>query len=326
MSATTMNATTLLRAEDLCVHFPVHGGVLRRVIGHVRAVDGVSLEVRSHQIVSVVGESGCGKSSLGLALLGLNPIASGRLWLQDQAIDVRRLSAWRAFRRDFQIVFQDPYSSLNPRHTVLEMLSEPMQVHRLAPRRELRERAAALLQRVGLDGDYLSRYPHAFSGGQRQRLAIARALAVEPRLIVCDEIVAALDVSVQAQIINLLLKLREEMGLALLFISHDLSLVQSISDRVHVMYLGRFAESAPPAELFRHPRHPYTRALLSSIPTLQRGQRPAILAGEPPSPMRPPTGCAFHTRCPLVQERCRQERPELRDLGGVAAACHFPLE
>ncbi|MBX7059520.1 MAG: ATP-binding cassette domain-containing protein [Leptospirales bacterium] len=325
MSAATAS-TSLLAAEDIRVYYPVHGGILRRVVGQVRAVDGVSLQISPGEIVSVVGESGCGKSTLGLALLGLTPVASGRLSLNGKPIEVRKPSSWRPFRRDFQIVFQDPYGSLNPRHTVQEMLSEPLQIHKLAKATDLRDRAAELLQRVGLDRDYLNRYAHAFSGGQRQRLAIARALAVEPRLIVCDEIVAALDVSVQAQIVNLLLRLREEMGLALLFISHDLSLVRSISNRVHVMYLGRIAESATSGELFSRPRHPYTRSLLDSIPTLQRGKRPSILTGEPPSAMNPPAGCAFHTRCPGRKELCSRERPELQAVDGGLAACHFPLE
>ncbi|MCB1323598.1 MAG: ATP-binding cassette domain-containing protein [Leptospiraceae bacterium] len=320
-----MSTGQLLRVRDLQVLFPIHGGVMRRTVGHVHAVNGVSLEIGKSEIVSVVGESGCGKSTLGLALLGLVKVTAGDLWLEGEALDVHRFSSWKRFRRDFQIIFQDPYSSLNPRHTIYEILSEPLIVHKLSPRRELRDRVASLLDRVGLSPDYMDRYPHAFSGGQRQRINIARALGLEPRVLICDEIVSALDVSVQAQIINLLLDLKQELGLSLLFISHDLSLVRAISDHIHVMYLGRVVEHGTPQQLFEAPAHHYTRALLRSIPGLDRSRRPILLEGEVPSAVNLPTGCAFYSRCPARQSRCQNERPTLElEPGGSMAACFFP--
>lgn len=312
----------LIEAKDLKVYFPVHGGVLRRKVGEVKAVDGVSLSVGEGELISIVGESGCGKSTLGNALLGLVSVTSGELKLDGQPINLCKAASWQPYRKDFQIIFQDPYTSLNPRHTIYEIISEPLLVHGLCDQSEAADRVSILLKKVGLSPDYMSRYPHAFSGGQRQRINIARAIALEPRAIVADEIVAALDVSIQAQIINLLLELKAELGLSLLFISHDLSLVRSISDRTYVMYLGRIAEAGE--TLFERPRHPYTRALLDSIPTLDRTRRPALLEGEVPSPMNPPQGCAFHTRCKLSRERCRAERPELDS--ATSAACWFPLD
>ncbi|MCB1318097.1 MAG: ATP-binding cassette domain-containing protein [Leptospiraceae bacterium] len=315
----TVSTSTLLYARNLKVHFPVVGGVFRRTVGHVKAVNGVSLELKAGEIVSVVGESGCGKSTLGNAILGLVPVTDGELRLAGSSVNIHHRKAWNAFRRDFQIIFQDPYSSLNPRHTVYEIVAEPMLVHGVCNRQEARERVAELLDTVGLSPDYMSRYPHAFSGGQRQRISIARCIGLKPKAIICDEIVSALDVSVQAQIINLLLRLKAELNLSLLFISHDLSLVRHISDRVHVMYLGKIVESGRAEDLFNAPRHPYTRALLDSIPTLDRNRRPGLLAGEVPSPVNMPSGCAFHTRCPLARDRCRSETPQLMDSkGGVS--------
>lgn len=319
-------SAALLEVENLKVHFPVQAGVFRRTVGHVRAVDGVSLRVRAGEVAAIVGESGCGKSTLGLAALGLVTPTAGAIRLDGQDLDIHRPASWKPFRRKFQIIFQDPYSSLNPRATIFETLAEPLMIHKLAKRAELRDRVANLLARVGLEADYMSRYPHAFSGGQRQRLSIARALALEPQLIVCDEIVSALDVSVQAQIINLLLELKRELGLALLFISHDLALVRNVSDQVNVMYLGKIVESGPTALALRQPRHPYTNALLASIPTLQRGKKPVALAGEPPSPVNPPSGCAFRTRCSRAQKRCSEETPALATENGIQAACFFPIE
>jgi oligopeptide/dipeptide ABC transporter ATP-binding protein len=324
----TQDSAPLLSVKHLKTWFPVTGGVLRKTVGYVKAVNDVSLSLHRGEVLSVVGESGCGKSTLGYSILGLVPPTGGELELAGKRIDIRRPSAWNPFRKDFQIIFQDPYTSLNPRHTLFEILAEPMRVHAIAPERELRERVAALLAKVGLSPDYMHRFPHAFSGGQRQRIGIARALALSPKLIVCDEVVAALDVSVQAQIINLLMELKQELGLSLLFISHDLSLVKAISDRVLVMYLGKIAEAAAAADLFAAPRHPYTAALLESIPTLDRGRRPKLLGGEIPSPVNLPPGCPFAGRCPKVQDRCRRETPDLFPMGPAGAsraACFYPI-
>ena len=316
----------LVEARDLRTYFPVTEGVLRRTVGHVRAVDGVDLTIRRGQTVSVVGESGCGKSTLGNSILGLVRPTGGRLWLDRQELDISKPAAWEPFRRQYQIVFQDPNTSLNPRHTVFEILSEPLLAHRLFTRDTVREEVAALLSRVGLSPDYMRRYPHAFSGGQRQRLCIARAIGLRPKLLVCDEVTAALDVSVQAQIITLLQDLQREMGLSMLFISHDLSVVKAISDIVHVMYLGTIVESASRHTLFASPAHPYTRALLDSIPTLHRGRLPAVLAGEIPSPVAKPDGCPFHTRCFRAEARCRSERPlQTQRSKTDSVACFFPI-
>ena len=315
----------LLAARNLKTWFPVTGGVMRKTVGHVKAVNDVSLSLAAGEVLSVVGESGCGKSTLGYSLLGLVPPSGGELELLGRRIDIRRPSAWDPFRKEFQIIFQDPYTSLNPRHTIYEILAEPMRVHAVAPEREMADRVAALLSKVGLAADYMHRFPHAFSGGQRQRIGIARALALSPKLIVCDEVVAALDVSVQAQIINLLMDLKRELGLSLLFISHDLSLVKAISDRVLVMYLGKIAEEARADDLFSSPRHPYTAALLDSIPTLDRGRRPKLLGGEIPSPVNLPPGCPFAGRCPRAQERCRRETPALFETEPTRAACFYPI-
>jgi oligopeptide/dipeptide ABC transporter ATP-binding protein len=319
-----MSAAPLLAARNLKTWFPVTGGVLRKTVGHVKAVNDVSLSLHAGEVLAVVGESGCGKSTLGYSLLGLVQPTGGELELAGKRIDIRRPSSWDPFRKDFQIIFQDPYTSLNPRHTLFEILAEPMRVHAIAPERELPERVASLLSKVGLAPDYMHRFPHAFSGGQRQRIGIARALALSPKLIVCDEVVAALDVSVQAQIINLLMELKREFGLSLLFISHDLSLVKAISDRVLVMYLGKIAEEAAAGDLFSAPRHPYTAALLESIPTLDRGRRPKLLGGEIPSPVNLPPGCPFAGRCPKVQDRCRRETPDLFPAAASRAACFYP--
>ena len=320
------DAAPILEVNHLKVYFPVSGGIFRRTVGHVKAVDDVSLSLAPGQLISVVGESGCGKSTLGNAILGLVTPTAGEIRLAGQSLDIRKKSSWQKFRKDFQIIFQDPYTSLNPRHTIYEIISEPLLVHGLCEKKEARDAVAGLLEKVGLSPDYMQRYPHAFSG-------------LRPKVIVADEIVAALDVSIQAQIINLLMELKDELGLSLLFISHDLSLVRSISDRVYVMYLGRIAEAADAAALFTRPRHHYTRALLDSIPTLDRSRRPLLLAGEVPSPVDPPSGCGFHTRCPAVQARCRVDRPELAGetksqslgsstapaVGENSAACWFPL-
>ncbi|HKP95588.1 MAG TPA: oligopeptide/dipeptide ABC transporter ATP-binding protein [Fibrobacteria bacterium] len=323
--AAASGSAPLLEAQGLKTWFPVSGGVMRKTVGHVKAVNDVTFSMRPGEVLSVVGESGCGKSTLGYSLLGLVPPTAGRLSLAGKAVDIRRTSSWNPYRKDFQIVFQDPYTSLNPRHTVFETLAEPMRAHGICPVRELPERVAGLLGKVGLSPDYMHRFPHAFSGGQRQRIGIARAIGLNPKLLVCDEVVAALDVSVQAQIIRLLMDLKAELGLSLLFISHDLSLVKSISDRVLVMYLGKIAEAAAAPDLFAAPRHPYTAALLESIPTLDRSRRPKLLGGEIPSPVNLPEGCAFAGRCPRAQDRCRQETPVLFRADRSEAACFYPV-
>jgi oligopeptide/dipeptide ABC transporter ATP-binding protein len=318
-------AVPLVSARGLKTFFPVTGGVFLKTQGYVKAVNDVSFDIGPGETVAVVGESGCGKSTLGYSLLGLVKPTEGELSLQGRRVDITRASAWDSFRKDFQIVFQDPYTSLNPRHTVFEILAEPMKVHRLHETRHLRAAVAELLEKVGLDASYMQRFPHAFSGGQRQRIGIARAIGLRPKLLVCDEVVAALDVSVQAQIIQLLLDLKAQLQLSLLFISHDLSLVKAVSDNVLVMYLGKIVEAAPAREIFAHPRHPYTAALLESIPTLDRNRRPKLLGGEIPSPVNLPQGCAFAGRCPRAQDRCRRETPELFEMGETRAACFYPV-
>ena len=316
----------LLEAKNLNTFFPVKGGVLQKVTGYVKAVNDVTLKVGEGEIVSVVGESGCGKSTLGLSILGLVPVTSGEIFLANNLIHFRNSVSWKPYRKDFQIIFQDPFTSLNPRHTIYRILSEPLLVHKIFTKKTVRDGVASLLDQVGLSPDYMQRFPHAFSGGQRQRIAIARSIGVHPKLIVCDEVASALDVSVQAQIIQLLMALRKEMGLALLFITHDLSLVKAISDRVYVMYVGKILESEPTRDLFENPQHPYSEALLNSIPTLDRSKRPQILKGEVPSPVNLPTGCIFRTRCPYAKEKCSERQPDLLHRNNGLVACYFPLK
>lgn len=308
----------ILQIENLTKHFPIKSGVFGRESGRVRAVDGVSFELREGETLGLVGESGCGKSTLGRTLLRLIEPTSGRIVWRGRDIVPLSSSDLRPLRREMQIIFQDPYASLNPRMTVGEIIGEAFAIHGLAKGKERRERVLDLMRRVGLRPDHFDRYPHEFSGGQRQRIGIARALAVSPKLIVADEPISALDVSIQAQIVNLLRDLQQELGLTYIFISHDLKIVEYLSDRVAVMYLGRVVEMAPSSDLYREPQHPYTRALLSAvpIPNPSRKRERVILEGDVPNPISPPSGCAFHPRCPLVIDRCRTEAPPLVQIGG----------
>jgi peptide/nickel transport system ATP-binding protein len=317
----------LLQVNDLKKHFPVRGGLFSRKSSFVHAVDGVSFEVERGETLSLVGESGCGKSTVGRAILRLFDITAGQVILDGKRIDDLPPDGLRSMRRRVQVVFQDPFSSLNPRMRVREILAEPIRNFGLAKSAvELAARLVALMDTVGLPRDALNRRPHEFSGGQRQRIGIARALAAEPELIVCDEAVSALDVSVKAQIVNLLQDLQQQFGLALLFISHDLAIVEHMTHRVAVMYLGKIVEMAPRQQIFTAPKHPYTKALLSAVPVPEPGavRNPTILKGDVPSPIHPPSGCRFHTRCPVAFDRCRTEEPELRlAAAGEWVACHL---
>ena len=320
-----MTESPLLRVEGLTKHFPVRGGLFLRTVGQVHAVDDVSFEVRQGETLGLVGESGCGKSTVGKSLLRLYEATSGAVYFEDEDITQMDRKRLRSLRRDIQIIFQDPFESLNARHTVGKILSEPFAIHKVGTVAERQRRVERLLERVGLDPAASSRFPHEFSGGQRQRIGIARAIALEPKLIVCDEAVSALDVSVQSQIVNLLLDLQRDMNLALIFIAHDLAVVKHISDRVAVMYLGEIVETERAQTIYEAPKHPYTQALLSAIPipdpTVQR-QR-TILSGDVPSPLAPPTGCRFHTRCSYADSKCRDVRPERVKIDEEAmVACH----
>jgi oligopeptide/dipeptide ABC transporter ATP-binding protein len=318
----------LLEVEGLTKHFAVRRGVLRRVVGRIEAVNDVSLTLRAGETLAVVGESGCGKSTLGRTILGLIPATAGRVRLSGEEVLGLPPAEMRRMRRRMQIIFQDPFGSLNPRMTVAETLAEPLLLHGIAARDDVGDRVADLLRTCGLAPYHAPRLPHEFSGGQRQRVGIARALATRPELIVCDEPVSALDVSVQAQILNLLAGLQRRMGLSYLFISHDLAVVRHVAARVAVIYLGRIVEEAPAAALFAAPRHPYTRALLAAAPRPDPGHGAghAPVTGDAPSALAPPPGCAFHPRCPRARERCRTERPALRPLGPARVACHYPEE
>lgn len=317
----------LLDVQHLQVHFPIRQGLFARTTGHVRAVEDVSLTVAAGEAVGLVGESGCGKTTLGRAILRLVEPTRGRIVFDGTELTGLNQRALRPLRRQFQMIFQDPYSSQNPRFTVADTIGEALEIHGLASgAANRRARIAELLQSVGLEPAMADRYPHEFSGGQRQRVGIARALAVEPRLIVCDEPVSALDVSIQAQVVNLLQDLQKARGLAYLFISHDLAVVEHLCQRVVVMYLGRVVEAGPAREVCRAPLHPYTQALLSAVPTVDpdsRRQR-IVLNGDVPNPIHQPAGCPFHPRCPVAEARCRTAAPEVRSLGpGRTAACHL---
>ena len=316
----------LLDVQNLKVHFPVKGSALSGTSSTVKAVDGVSLMVAAGEAVGLVGESGCGKSTLGRSVLRLLEPTSGRIFFDGQDITTLGARALRPLRRQFQMIFQDPFHSLNPRMTVGQSIGEALVIHGLGNSEAARQtRVAELLQSVGLTPDVADRFPHQFSGGQRQRIGIARALAVEPRLIVCDEPVSALDVSVQAQVINLLQDIQRDRGLAYLFISHDLAVVEHLCQRIVVMYLGRVVESGPAHSIVRNPQHPYTQVLLSAVPTVNPSAKldRILLSGDVPSPIHPPSGCPFHPRCPVAESRCRTERPEFRTVAhGHQAACH----
>ncbi len=323
-----MEPTPLLRVENLVKRFPIRSGVLSRVTDNVHAVDGVSLHIDAGETLGLVGESGCGKSTTGRCILRLIEPSAGEIWFEGRNVTHLDKAAQRALMRDMQIIFQDPFASLDPRMNVGRIVGEALVIHRLArTARERQDRVVQLLETVGLHPDHMRRFPHEFSGGQRQRIGIARALAVNPKLIICDEPVSALDVSIQAQVINLLEDLQQQLNLTYLFIAHDLSVVEHISRRVAVMYLGRIVEIAPARALYATPKHPYTEALLSAVPipdpTVQRKR--IVLKGDVPNPINPPAGCHFHPRCPRAEARCRSEAPVLRALGpGQQVACHFP--
>ncbi len=318
--------SVLLEVKNLVKHYPVRKGVFGRVTGQVHAVDDVSFSIAEGETLGLVGESGCGKSTTGKAVLKLVEPTSGSIDWRGRRIDQLSAANMRPFRRELQAVFQDPYSSLNPRMRAQDIVGEPIRNFENASNAEIRERVAALFDKVGLRADQMIKYPYEFSGGQRQRLGIARALALKPKLIVCDEPVSALDVSVQAQVINLLMDLQDEMQLSYLFVAHDLAVVEHISHRVAVMYLGKIVELTDKRSLFAHPQHPYTEALLSAVPTPDpRAQKKRIiLGGDVPSPINPPAGCRFHTRCPYAVERCRAEEPAMKEVRpGHFVACHL---
>ncbi len=304
----------LLDVRNLRQYFDIKGGVLGRTVNHVKAVDGIDFQIYEGETVSIVGESGCGKSTTGRAILRLDDPTSGEIEFDGRDLASLSKRQMRDVRKDLQVIFQDPFASLNPRQTVGRIIEEGMSILDVVPKEKRKERTVELLEQVGLNADVIDRYPHEFSGGQRQRIGIARALAIEPKLIVCDEAVSALDVSVQAQVLNLLKKLQREYNLTYLFISHDLGVVRHISDRIMVMYLGKVVEVADKKTLFENPQHPYTKALLSAIPepTTKKQKERIVLQGDVPSPISPPSGCRFHTRCPLAQESCKTKEPELR--------------
>jgi oligopeptide transport system ATP-binding protein len=322
----------LLRAEHLKKYFPIRHGVLfQREVGRVHAVDDVSLELRAGETLGLVGESGCGKSTLARCIARLHDLTSGTLMFEGKDISGHSRRQLRPVRREMQMVFQDPYASLNPRKRVGTIIADPLRVHRAGDREQIKHRVVELLELVGLSGEHINRYPHEFSGGQRQRIGVARALALKPKLVIADEPVSALDVSIRAQVINLLDDLQDELGLTYIFIAHDLGVVRHVSDRIAVMYLGKIVEISPAEELYKRPVHPYTEALLSAVPIpdpdLSAARKQIVLEGDVPSPIAPPSGCRFHPRCRYATEICKTEEPPLVLHGspGHLAACHHPL-
>ena len=316
----------LLQVNNLKIHFPVHGGVLKRKVGDVRAVDGVSFNIRPGETLGLVGESGCGKTTVGRGIIQLYKPTDGEVIFKGEKISDLPKKEIRQVRKDMQMIFQDPFESLNARHTIGNILEEPFVIHKDYSAEEKKDRVKALLAEVGMQSGAVHRFPHEFSGGQRQRIGIARAIALNPELVICDEPVSALDVSIQSQILNLLLELQERANLSYLFIAHDLAVVKHISDRIAVMYLGKIVETADADDIYENPLHPYTRALISAIPVPDPMAKKArtILTGEVPSPRNPPKGCRFHTRCPMAIDRCRDEKPLLKKMGDDShlAACH----
>lgn len=324
----------ILEVKNLKQHFPIRSGFFQRVVGHTKAVDGVSFFLRNQEVLGLVGESGCGKTTTGRSILRLYDPTAGEVWYRKangERIDIVQISQeeMKPLRREMRMIFQDPFSSLNPRMTVRDIIGEPLIIHKVAKGRELEDRVAKLMSAVGLNPAYMRRYPHEFSGGQRQRIGLARTLSLNPRLIVADEPVSALDVSIQAQVLNLLQEIKEELGLTMLFIAHDLSVVEHICDRIAVMYVGKIVEMAESEQLLRHPLHPYTEALVSAVPPADpdiQMQR-IILEGDVPSPANPPSGCVFHPRCRYAQDICKQQVPLLEEVEpGHYAACHFARE
>jgi oligopeptide transport system ATP-binding protein len=319
----------LLRVEDLKVHFPITTGIIgRKEVARVRAVDGVSLTVNPGETLGLVGESGCGKSTTGLAILRMQTVTEGRIVFENVDITHYDQNQMRPIRRRMQMVYQDPYGSLDPRMKVADIVAEPLVVHGIGDRTSRREKAASLLELVGLSAEMSRRYPHEFSGGQRQRIGIARALALEPSLLICDEPVSALDVSIQAQVVNLLADLQARLGLSMIFIAHDLAVVRHVSDRIAVMYLGRIVEIATRDQIYANPHHPYTRALLAAIPipspAIEAARERLVVTGEVPSALNPPSGCRFHTRCPLAMTRCKIDDPLPKQIGeGQLVSCHL---
>ena len=322
------NTDVLLKVEDLKMHFPIYRGVFQRQVGAVRAVDGISFDVYRGETLGLVGESGCGKSTTGRTILQLYKPTEGQIHFEGADLVTLHGEEMRRMRRKMQMIFQDPYASLNPRMTVEQIVGEPLMVHNVATGKEIEERVKHLLELVGLNPAFSTRYPHEFSGGQRQRVGVARALALQPSFIICDEPISALDVSIQAQVVNLLEELQEQFNLTYLFIAHDLSMVRHISKRVAVMYLGVIVELTDREELYRSPLHPYTQALLSAVPipdpVMDAQRKRTILEGDVPSPVNPPSGCRFRTRCPIAQELCAESRPEFREVKpGHFVACHL---
>lgn len=318
-----MREENLVEVKDLKKYYPVNSRGKKET---ARALDGVSFEIRRGETLGLVGESGCGKTTVGRAILNLIPATSGEIWFDGQEISGYSEKQMRPLRQAMQIIFQDPYGCLDPRKTVFDLIGAPLLLYGMKNKEERKKRVLELMQEVGLRSDYLDRYPHEFSGGQRQRIGIARAIAVHPKFIVCDEPVSALDVSVQAQVVNLIRRLQKEYGLTYLFISHDLRVVRHLCDRIVVMYLGKVVEAGDKKDIYEHPAHPYTQALLSAVPEIGSDsyEKRVILKGDIPSPIDPPTGCRFHTRCPAAQERCTREEPTMVDLGGGhCCSCHF---